>query len=83
VNPEGGVRPRAGAGVTVEQHHQPGTDVAAEPGGQFAGAAVDPGPDRRSGVVVQQSSRNWKNTVSAAARPVRVDGLALRSTLPK
>jgi len=33
--------------------HQPGTDVAAEPGGQFAGAAVDPGPDRRGGVVVQ------------------------------
>jgi len=29
-------------------------DVAAEPGGQLAGAAVDPGPDRRGGVVVQQ-----------------------------
>ncbi len=47
-----GVRPGAGAGVTAGQHHQPGTDVAAEPGGQLAGAAVDPGPDRRGGVVV-------------------------------
>jgi hypothetical protein len=54
VNPQGGVRPGAGAGVAVEQHHQPGTDVAAEAGRQFAGAAVDPGPDRGSGVVVQQ-----------------------------
>jgi hypothetical protein len=44
----------AGAGITVEQHHQPGTNVAAEPSGQFASAAVDPGPDRRRGVVVQQ-----------------------------
>lgn len=44
VNPHGGVRPGAGAGVTVEQHHQPGADVAAEPAGQFAGTAVDPGP---------------------------------------
>jgi hypothetical protein len=40
--------------VTVEQHHQPGTDVGAKPAGQFAGAAVNPGPERRSGVVVQQ-----------------------------
>ena len=54
VNPEGGVRPGAGAGVTVEQYHQPGTDVAAEFGGQFTGAAIDPDPDRRGGVVVQQ-----------------------------
>ena len=54
VDVDSGVRPGAGAGVAVEQHHQPGTDVAAEPGGQLAGAAVDPGPDRRGGVVVQQ-----------------------------
>ena len=54
MNPHGGVRPGTGAGVTVEQHHQPGTDVAAEPGGQFPGAAVAPGPDRRSGIVTQQ-----------------------------
>ena len=54
VNPHGGRRPWAGAGVTVEQRHQPGTDVTAEPGGQLAGAAVDPGLDRRRGVVVQQ-----------------------------
>jgi hypothetical protein len=50
---DSGVRPAAGAGVAVEQHHQPGTHVTAEPGGQLAGAAVDPGPDRRRGVVVQ------------------------------
>ena len=54
VNAESGVRPGAGASVAVEQHHQPGTDVAAESGGQFADAAVDPGPDRRGGVVVHQ-----------------------------
>jgi hypothetical protein len=54
VNAQGGVRPGTGAGVTVEQHHQPGTDVGAEPGGQFAGAAADPGPDHRAGVIVQQ-----------------------------
>src|SRR5215471_7453840 len=54
VDPQGGVRSGAGTGVTVEQHHQPGTHVAAESGGQFAGAAVDPGPDRRGGVVVQE-----------------------------
>ncbi len=63
VEVDSGVRPGAGAGVTVEQHHQPGTDVAAEPGGQLAGAAVDPGPDRRSGVVVQhpQLGENLSN----------------------
>jgi hypothetical protein len=47
------LRPGAGAGVAVGQHHQPGTHVAAEPGGQLAGAAVDPGPDCRGGVIVQ------------------------------
>jgi hypothetical protein len=54
VDPECGVGASAGAGVAVKQHYQPGTDIVAESDGQFAGAAVDPGPDRRGGVVVQQ-----------------------------
>jgi len=48
------VRPGTGASVAVQQHHQPGTDIAAESVRQFAGAAVDPGPDGCGGVVVQQ-----------------------------
>ena len=32
---------------------------------------------------MQLIGRNWKYTASAAARPVRVDGLASRSTFPK
>jgi hypothetical protein len=40
-------------------------------------------PVRLCSSILWRSSRNWKNTVSVAARPVRVDGFASRSTLPK
>lgn len=43
-----------GAGVAVEQYQQPGPDIADEAGGQLAAAVVDPGTDRRDGVVMQQ-----------------------------
>jgi hypothetical protein len=35
VNPHDGGRPWAGAGVTVGQRHQPGTDVAPNPAGSW------------------------------------------------
>ena len=76
-NPHGGGRPGASAGVTVEQHHQPGTDVAAEPGRQLADAAVDPAPDRRGGVVEQQPparrepQRSWWLSCGCVAAPAR------------
>jgi hypothetical protein len=52
---DGGVRPGTSAGITIEQHQQPGADAASEAGREFAGAAVDPGTHGQGGVVVQQS----------------------------
>jgi hypothetical protein len=55
VDVDAAMRPGACPGAAVEQHQQPVPDWLPEPVRQLAGAAVDPGPDRGSGVVIQQA----------------------------
>src|SRR5665811_1528678 len=54
VDIERGVGPGCSALVPVQQDQQPGPDHHSEAGGQVTGAVLDPGPDRRGRVVLEQ-----------------------------